>query len=106
MGKPAVPAPYGKVPAADSKVVGTGEMAVPAFGRLNKLPEIITANLRELSFFSDILNPGYEDPGSPAVVTNHPRLVRHGLDNLVGHFFTMITVRPIPHEDETFAHER
>ena len=47
MGEPAVPAPDGKVPAADGQVVGTGDMAVPAFGRLDKFPEIITADLRE-----------------------------------------------------------
>ena len=106
MGKAAVPAPYGKVPAADCQIMGTGDVAVPAISTFNKLPEIITADLRELSFFADILNPGDEDPGSPAVVADHPRLVRHGCNDLVGHFFTMITVRAVPRKDETFTHGR
>jgi hypothetical protein len=102
----AVPAPDNKVTAADSKVVGTGDMAVPACSRFNELPEIITADLRELSFFTDILDPGDENPGSPAVVAGHLCLVRQGRDDLVSHFFTMVTVREVPSEDETFAHGR
>ena len=58
MGKSAVPAPDDKMPAADGQVVRASEMAVPAFGRLDKLPEVITANLRERSFFTDVLDPG------------------------------------------------
>jgi hypothetical protein len=106
MGKPAVPAPYGKIPAADCQIVGTGDVAVPAISTFNKLPEIITANLREFSFFADILNPGDEDPGSPAVVADHPGLVRYGRDGLICNFFTMVTVRAISRKDETFTHGR
>lgn len=104
MGKPAVPAPDGKVPAADGHIMGTGDMAVPAFGRLDKLPEIITADLCERSLFADILDPGYENPGGTAVLTRHLCLVRYGFYNLVGIFFTIITVRTVSGEDETFAH--
>jgi hypothetical protein len=106
MGKSAVPAPDGKVPATDGQVVRAGDMAVPAFGRFNKLPEVITADLRERSFFTDILDPGDENPGSPAVVAGHLCLVRYGLDDLVGIFFTMVAVRTVSREDETVAHER
>jgi hypothetical protein len=106
MGKSAVPAPDRKMPATNGQIVGTRNMAVPAFGRFNDFPEIITADLRELSFFTDILDPGDEDPGSPAVVTDHPCLVRHGRNDLVGIIFTMVTHRAIPREDEPFAHMR
>lgn len=106
MGEPAVPAPDGKVPAADGQVVGAGDMAVPAFGRLDKLPEVITVNLRERSFFTDVLDPGDENPGSPAVVADHLGLVRHGLDDLVSNFFTMVAVRAVACEDEPFTHGR
>jgi hypothetical protein len=106
MGKPAVPAPDGKMPATDGKVVRAGDMAVPAFGRLDTFPEVITANIRERSFFADILDPGDENPGSPAVVADNLGLVRHGLDDLVGDLLTMIAVRAVTREDEPFAHGR
>jgi len=106
MGEPAVPAPDGKVPAADTQVMGAGDMAVPAFGRLDKLPEVITADLHERSFFSDVLDPGYENPGSPAVVADHLCLVRQGPDDLVGNLFTVVAVCAVACEDESFAHGR
>ncbi len=109
MGKPAVPAPDGKVPAADRQVMGTGDMTVPAGGGLDQLPEIVPAYLCEGSFPADILNPGYEDTGSPAVVARNLGLVRYCLDDLVGILFAVIAVCPIPREDEmteTIAHGR
>jgi hypothetical protein len=106
MSESAVPAPDDKMPAADSQVVRAGEMAVPAFRRLDKLPEIITADFNILSFFTDILNPGYEDTGSPAVVADYLGLVRHSPDYLIGVLLAVITVRAITRENELFAHER
>jgi len=106
MGEPAVPAPHGKVAAADGQVMRAGDMAVPAFGRLDELPEIITTDLRERSFFADILNAGYENPGCPAVVAGNLRLVWHSLDDLVGNLFAMVTVCTVPREDKPVAHER
>jgi hypothetical protein len=104
MSKPAVPAPDGEVPAANGHIVGTGDLAVPAGGRLDKFPQIITADLRERSFVTDLLDPGYENPGSSAVIAYHLSQVRHGIDDLIGIFFTMVTVRAVPREDETVAH--
>jgi hypothetical protein len=106
MRKSAVPAPDGKVPAANRQVMGTGDMAVPAFGCFNKFPQIITADLNELSFFADVLDTRYKNPGSPAVVAGHLGLVRHGPDDLVGIFFAVITVRTVPREDEPVSHGR
>lgn len=106
MREPAVAAPDRKVPAANGQIMGTGNMTIPAFCRLNKFPEIITPDLCERSFFTDILDPGNENPGSPAIITHHLSLVRHGLDDLIRIFFTMVTVRPVPREDKTVAHER
>jgi hypothetical protein len=106
MGKPAVPAPDREVPASDSKVVGTGDMAVPAFGRFDELPEVKTADFYELSFFGDVLDPGYENPGSPAIFACHLRLVRNCRNDLVGIFLTMVTVSAVPRDDEPVAHVR
>jgi hypothetical protein len=106
VGEPAVPAPDDKVPAADGQVVGTGDMAVPAFGRFNQFPEIVTTDFGELSFLTDIFDPGYENPGCSAVVAFYLCLVRYGPDDLVGTFFTMITVRAVPRIDKMFAHRR
>lgn len=106
MGKPAVPAPDGKMPAADGQVMGAGDMAVPAFGCLDEFPEVITADLRERPLRTHILDPGDENPGCPTVVAGHLRLVWHGLDNLVGNLFTVIAIRAVPREYETFTHGR
>jgi len=106
MGKPTVPAPDREVPAADGQIVGAGDMAVPAFGRFDELPQIITADLNEFSFFADVLDTGYENPGSPAVVAGHLCLVRYCRNDLVGIFLTMVTVRAVPCDDEPVAHER
>ena len=106
MGKPAVTAPDREVPAADGQIVGAGDMAVPAFGRFDDLPLIITADLNELTFFGDILDTGYENPGSPAVVAGHLSLVRYCCNDLVGIFLAMVTVRAVPRDNEPVAHER
>ena len=106
MGKSTVPAPDREVPAADGQIVGAGDMAVPAFGRFNELPQVITADLNELSFFADVLDTGYENPGSPAVVAGHLRLERYCRNDLVGIFLTMVTVCAVPRDDEPVAHER
>ena len=106
MGKPAVPAPDGKVPAADGQIVRARDMTVPAFSGLDQIPEIITANLGKCSFFTDVLNPGYENPGGPAIVARNLGPGRYSLDYLVGYLFTMVTVRAVPREDEPFAHGR
>lgn len=106
MSKSAVPAPDDKVPAADGHVMGTGDMTVPASGGLSKFPEIITTDLRELSFFSHILDPGYENPGSPAVVADHPGLIWYCRDDLIGVFFTMVTDCAVPCDNEPVTHGR
>jgi hypothetical protein len=106
MGKPAVPAPNNKVPAADGQVVGTGHMAVPASGCFNEFPEIITADFNILSFLTDILDTGDEDPCCPAVIAGYLCLKGHGRDNLVGIFFAVIAVRAVAREDEPVAHGR
>ena len=106
MGESAVPAPDRKVPAADRKVMGAGGMAVTAFGSLHELPEIVAADLDKLTFPADILNPGDKNPGSPAIVTDHPGLERHGRDDLICIFFAVVTVRAVTREDETFTHGR
>ena len=106
VGETAVPAPDDKVPAADGQIVGTGDMTVPAFGRFNQFPEVITTDLRELSFLADIFNPGYENPGCAAIVAYYMCLVRNSRDFLVGIFFTVIAVRAVPRENESVTHER
>ena len=106
MGKPAVPAPDGEIPAADGHIVGTGNMAVPAFSCFNEFPEIITADFNILSFLTDVLDTGDIHPCCPAVIADYLRLVRNGGDDLVGIFFTVITVRAVPREDETVTHRR
>ena len=106
MGKPAVPAPDGKVPATDAQIMGTSDMTVPASGCFDKLPEIITADIRERSFFTDILDPGDENPGCAAVIAGNLCLVWYSFDDLVSIFLTVIAVCTVPREDETLTHGR
>jgi hypothetical protein len=79
-------------------------MAVPAFRSFNKFPKIITADLNELSLFADVLYARYVNTGSPAVVADHPCLVWHGLNDLVSILSAVITIRPVPCQDELIAH--
>jgi hypothetical protein len=81
-------------------------MAIPAGGCFNQLPEIITTNLRESTLFTDIFNTGNKHPCGSAVVTDNLCLKWHGLDDLVGIFFAVITVCAVPREDEPVAHGR
>jgi hypothetical protein len=83
MCEPALPAPDGKMPATDREIVGAGDVAIPAFRNLDKFPEIVTPDLYERPLLTYIFCPGHEDPGRPAVIACHLRLVRHGLDDLV-----------------------
>jgi len=106
MGKPAVPAPDDKVPAADRQVVGTGDVAVPASGCFNKFPEIITADFHVLSFLTDILNTGDENPGCATVVAGYLRLEGYSGDDLVGIFFAVIAIRAVSREDKPVCHGR
>lgn len=104
MSEPAVPAPHGKVPATDGQIVRAGDMAVPACRGFNKVPPIITADLDVLALFADILYARNVNPGSPAVVADHPGLVWHSLDDLVSILSAEITIRPVPCEDEWIPH--
>jgi hypothetical protein len=104
MGKPAVPAPYRKVPAANGEIVRAPHVTVPASGSLDKFPEIVTPDLREHSFLAYILNPGYINPGCPAIITCHLRFIGYRYDDLVSNFFTVITIRAEFCEDKVFTH--
>jgi len=106
MGEPAVLAPYGKVPAANGKVMWTGGMTIPALGSLGKLPEIIASDLCVRSRLCHLMYPRDKDPGCPAVFARHLGLVGNRLDALVCHLFSVIAVRAVFREDEPVAHER
>jgi len=106
MGKTAIPAPDREMPAADGQVMGAGKMTVAAWGCLDQLPEIITTDLRERAFFTDIFNTGNKHPGRPAVVAGNLCLIWHGLDDLVGIFFAVITDSTVTREDEPVTHGR
>lgn len=104
MGEPAAPAPYGKVPASNSKIVRAGNMTIPALCSLDKFPEIIAPDLCVRSSLCHIMYPWDKDPGRTAVVTRHLSLIWDRLDNLVCHLFAVITVRAVFCKDEPVAH--
>jgi hypothetical protein len=104
MRESAVPAPDCKMPAANSQVVGTGHMAVPAFRGFKKIPEIVTPDLCKGPRQRDILNAGNKDPGCPAIITRNFRFVRNCFNNLVCDLTAMVTVSTEFCENEPFIH--
>jgi hypothetical protein len=106
MRESAITAPDRKMPAADSQVMRAGDVAIPAGGGLDQLPEIITANLRESTFFTDVLDTRNEHAGCSAVIAGNLGLVGNSFNDLVSNFPAMIAVSAVPCEDEPVAHGR
>jgi hypothetical protein len=94
------------MPAAYSQVMRAGDVAVPAGGCLDQLPEIITANPRESTFFTDILNTRNEHAGCSAAIAGNLGLVGNSFNDLVSNFFTMVAVSAVPCKDKPVAHGR
>jgi hypothetical protein len=106
MRESAVPAPYRKVPASYTEIMQSGNMTMPAFGRLDKCPEIITTDFRIRAHLFHIFNPWNKYTGCPAVIACNLCLGRYSPDSLVCHLFTVIAVGTIFCCDEPLAHER
>ena len=106
MGKPAVPAADREMPAANSQIVGTVDVAVSAFGSFCNSPEVVTPDFCEGTWLSDIFNAGNKDPGRTAVVTLHFSLVGNRFDDLICNLPAMVAVGPEFCENELFAHEK
>ena len=104
MRKPAVPAPYGKVPASYGDIMGTCTMTVPAFSGLCKVPDIITPDFVKCPWQGDVLNTGDKNTRRPAVVTHHPSLIRYCLYDLVCHLPAMVAVSAEFCENELVTH--
>jgi len=106
MRKSAIAAPDRKMPASDSQVMWTGDVTISAGSRLNQLPEIIAADLRESTFFTNVLDTRNEYAGCSTVITGNLGLVGNSFDDLISNFPAMITVSAVPCEDEPVAHGR
>jgi hypothetical protein len=105
MREPAVLAPDGKVPASNGYIMGTCNVAVPAFNGLTKVPDIIASDFVECSGQRrDILNTGDKNTRCPAVVTNYLCLVRYCLYDLVCHLPAMVAVCTEFRENKPVAH--
>jgi hypothetical protein len=104
MGKPAVPATDGEMPAANSKIVRTGQMAVSALRGFYKAPEIVTPDFSECSWLGDILNAGNKDTGRTAVATCNFSLVGNCFDDLICNLPAVVAVSAEFCENEPFAH--
>jgi hypothetical protein len=63
MGKLAVPAPDGEMPARDHEVMGAGNMAVPALRIGLQFPYIMAAYWGERPGPAHVLDPGHKDAG-------------------------------------------
>jgi len=106
MGESAIAAPDREMTTADSQVMRSGDMTVPAGRGLNELPEIITADFRKRSFSADILDTGDKHTGCSAVITRNLSLIGDRFDNLIGNFPAMVTIGAVPRKNEAIAHGR
>jgi hypothetical protein len=106
MRESAIPAPDSEVPAADGKVMRSGNMTVTAGSGLDQFPEIVTTDPDIFPFLADIFDTGNKDAGSSAVAADNPGLVRDGGDILVRIFPAVITVRAVLRGDEPVTHGR
>ena len=106
MRKTAVPAPDGKIPAPDKYIVGPCHMAVPALRGMGEVPCIITINFNISAWISDILNTGDKNTHYPAIIAYNLSLIRGCMNDLVRHFFTMVTISVQFHGNERVAHEK
>jgi len=104
MRKPAVPAPYGKVPASYGDIMGTCTMTVPAFNSVSKVPDIMASNFVKCPWLGDILNPGDKNTRRPAVVAHHPSLIRYCFYDLVCHLLALVAVSAEFCENELVTH--
>lgn len=102
----AVTAAHREMPATDHNVVGTVDFAVPAWCIADQFPGIVAPDLRECARLAHIFNTGDIDAGCTAVVTRDLCFVGNGLDDLVRHMVTVVTVNAMGQKDEPVAHVR
>ena len=106
MRKPAVPAPDSKIPASNKYIVGPCHMAVPALRGMCKVPCIITINFNISAWIRDIFNTGNKYADCPAIFAYYLSLIRGCMNDLVCHFFAMVTISVQFHGNERVAHEK
>jgi hypothetical protein len=106
MCKPAVPAPDSKIPASNKYIMRSCHVAVPAIRGMRKVPGIITINFNKGTWVSDIFNTGDKNTGCPAIIAYNLSLIRGCMNDLVRHFFAMVTICVQFHGNERVAHEK
>jgi hypothetical protein len=92
-------------PAADRKIVGTEETAVPARGFRGKRPDRPAAGFLKSAFFVNLFHQGYEDPGRPAGRAGNVGPVRAGNDMLVCILPAVVAVGAVIRDDKPVVHE-
>jgi hypothetical protein len=106
MCKSAVPAPDGKIPAPDKYIVGSCDVAVPAIRGMCKVPGIITINFNIGTRVSDIFNAGDKNTDHTTIIAYNLGLIGNCMNDLVRHFFAMVTISVQFHGNERGAHEK
>jgi hypothetical protein len=106
MRKPAVPAPYGKIPASNKNIMGSCYMAVPAIRGMREIPCIITVNFDIGARVGDIFNTRDKNTDHPAIIAYNLSLIGDCMNDLVCHLFAMVTISVQFHGNERVAHEK
>jgi hypothetical protein len=106
MGKPAVPAPDGKIPASNKNIMGSCYIAVPAIRGMREVPCIVTINFNIGTRVSDIFNTGDKNTDYPAIIAYYLSLIGDCMNYLVCHLFAVVTISVQFHGNERVAHEK
>jgi hypothetical protein len=86
--------------------MGTRYIAVPAIRGMREVPCIITINFNIGSSVSDIFNTGDKNTDHPAIIAYYLSLIGDCMNDLVRHFFAMVTISVQFHGNERVAHEK
>ena len=106
MGKPTVPASDSKIPASNKYFVGAFYVAVPAISGMCKVPGIITINFNIGTRVSDVFNAGDKNTDHTTIIAYNLGLIGNCMNDLVRHFFAMVTISVQFHGNERVAHEK
>jgi hypothetical protein len=101
-----VPASDREMARADDEIMRAGHFAVPTGCFLDQLPDRVLSDFCKKAFCIDIFTAGHEYSRCSTIIAPYLRLVRHGFDDLISIFFTVIAVSAISGVDEPVAHGR
>ncbi len=95
---------YGEMVASDRKIVGTGDITVPAGSFCRNLPQVVTTDAGVKPFCTHLHGARNKDAGGTTVITDYLCLGPHSFNDLVRLFIAVIAGRTVSGENEFFTH--